>query len=153
MSIVKDFRKIDIGLKVGVLTVLFQMPFFFISLYLFKKTLIERIATAAFSDIDFYFLLCLCFCFSLTWFFMNVALAFIVIDLADNLTESTSDNHEKYMVTMTQSIAYLSCAIVLSYYFNLTFNLFLFWAYSYMVFRIFWVIVGQAINWFRNRNN
>jgi hypothetical protein len=145
MSIIKDFNGLHIGLKTAVLTIICQMPFFFISCYLFKHDLINDISTYPLTDMVFYFLISLCFCFSLTWFFMNVGLTFLIITFTNKIIKTESEPHELYIASMIYSIFYLSLAIILSYYFDLTFKSFLFGAYSYMGFRILWVLVWTLI--------
>jgi hypothetical protein len=145
MSLVKDFNELHIGLKTAVLTILCQMPFFFIASYLFKHDLITRISNYPIADMDFWFLICLSFCLSLTWFFMNVGLTSLLIALADRITKTDSEPHEVYIGSMIYSIGYLSLAIIISYKYSLTFNSFLVWAYLYICFRILWTLIWTYI--------
>lgn len=94
---------------------------------------------------DFYFLISLCFCFSFTWFFMNVALTFVTVYLADRLFKGNAQPHEIYIASMIYSIVYLGCAIILNYNLHYDFNHFLFYAYSFIVFRIIWVLIWTVI--------
>jgi len=145
MSIIKHFNELHIGLKTCILTIVCQMPFFFIASFLFKHNLIDNISSYPLIDMDFWFLISLCFCFSLTWFLMNVALTFSAISFADKMTKTDSEPHELYIASMMYSLFYLSISIVISYYFNLTFNSFLLWAYSYITARVGWIILWTLI--------
>jgi hypothetical protein len=136
MSVFKDFSELHIGLKTAIITVLCQMPFFFISLYLFRYDLVMKVSDRPFSDMDFWFLVCLTFCFALTWFFLNVAMTFILVALVDRITKIKSKPHEMYVASMIYSIVYLSIAIVISYRFKLSMVQFLFWSYSFILIRI-----------------
>jgi len=137
MSIIKDFKELHIGLKTSILTILCQMPFFFIAIFLFKYNLIVNISEYPLIDMDFWFLISLCFCFSLTWFFMNVALTFILIPIIDKISGSKpTELNNIYVGSMIISIFFLSISIIISYKFNLSFNCFLSISYLYIIFRI-----------------
>lgn len=143
---IKDFNDLHIGLRTGILTILCQIPFFFISIFLFKKEIIEKISDFPLSDMDFYFLISICFCLSLTWFFMNVALSFIVFKIVDKVENSESELSEIYTASLIYSIFYLGALIIISKYLNLTFYWFLITAYLFILFRIIVVLIAAKLS-------
>ena len=140
MTLVKDFNDLHIGIKSAFLTILSQMPFFFIATYLFRHDIIVRVSQKPFVDMNFYFLLSILFCFSLTWFFMNVALSYLTLNFVDSIIKSAFSPSELYISTMVQSVLYISAIICLSYFFKWTFICFISIAYGYILFRITWVL-------------
>lgn len=128
MSYIKDFKELHISEKAAVLTIICQMPFFFIAIYLFNHTIIENIDSSyMFQDIDFYYLLAVCFVFSLTWFFINIAGA----SLRTKLNGNESKAHEFYLSSFVISIFYLSFSIVLALCKNPSFAGFISAVYSF----------------------
>jgi len=141
MTLIKDFDKLHIGLKTGSLTILGQVPFFFVSLYLFKKSIIERIDNTYFiSDLDFYFVICVCFALSLTWFLMNLGLTGIVVYYVDKWMGIQSELQDVYIMTFIYSIGYVSAAILINYYCDAEFITLILWMYGFIVARILWAI-------------
>jgi len=136
MSIVKDINELHIGVKSSILTVLCQMPFFFISIFLLKHELVDNISSNILSDMNFYYLLSLCFCFSLTWFSLS---------LADTLAKTTSEPHELYIASLLQSIVYLCIVIAVSYFIKANFRQFIGWSYTYIIFRVVWVFISMLV--------
>jgi len=145
MSIVKDINELHIGVKSSILTVLCQMPFFFISIFLLKHELVDNISSNILSDMNFYYLLSLCFCFSLTWFFINIILVFLSLSLADTLAKTTSEPHELYIASLLQSIVYLCIVIAVSYFIKANFRQFIGWSYTYIIFRVVWVFISMLV--------
>lgn len=145
MSIIKDFKELHIGLRTTFMTILCQMPFFFVAIFLFKHNLIDKISIYPLIDMDFWFLISLCFCFSLTWFLMNVSLTFLVVAFADKVSKTDSEPYELYIASMIYSIIYLSLAIILNYYLHYDFNNFLLYSYSFILARIVWVVFWTFI--------
>ena len=143
MSAVKDFNELHIGIKSTMMTVAFQIPFFFIAIFLFRHNLIDKIDTSLLTDLDFYFLLSLCFCFSTTWFILNIVSAWLILSVVDKIMKTNSEPHELYVTSMIYSLVYLSGTIVLAYTFNWTFNGFLSFAYCFIFIRIVCTIIGD----------
>jgi hypothetical protein len=141
MSIIKDFDELNIGFKTTVLTIICQMPFFYVAVYLFKHNLIYNVSSSPFADLNFYFLIAICFCFSITWFLVNIALSFLAINFMDKLTKTDSDAKDTYVATMIYSIVYLCAAIIVSYIFSFSFYTFLIAAYSYIIVRILLILI------------
>gem|GEM_PF-6799967 len=69
--------KTHITFKIAITNIFMLMPFFFVSIFLFHPTLIEKINAPLLSDLYFWFLLCLCFCLSLLSFYVNLVLSII----------------------------------------------------------------------------
>jgi hypothetical protein len=146
MSFIQEFSKWHIGLKASVLTIAAQMPFFFISIYLFKRELIERV-TSFLTDMDLYFIISIAFCFSLTWFFMNVVLTLFATFVGDKMTKSKSDSKDIFYLSSIYSIGYLCLAIALNYKLHFSFQKFIFLAYSFLIFRILWLSLASLLVW------
>jgi hypothetical protein len=141
MSWIDDFSKLPITLKSIVASVCICMPFWFISIYLFNKSL--------FNTNDYPLLLSFCFCFSLTWYFINIIFAAAAIGFMEKIKdEEEVDGDVIFIVSGIISIIYLCAAIVLSYWHEISFNYFLLFAYSYIVFRIILLTIIHFI--FRN---
>ncbi|MDH4472287.1 MAG: hypothetical protein QE487_06745 [Fluviicola sp.] len=83
MSLIKDFENLNIGTKGIILNILSTVPFFFIIVYLFNKTLISKVEQTPFSDIDFYYIIAVCFSLALLWFLMNFLLAILSLDMIE----------------------------------------------------------------------
>ena len=145
MSIIKDFKELHIGLRTSVLTILCQMLFFFVAIFLFKHNLIDNISIYPLIDMDFWFLISLCFCFSLTWFLMNISLTFLIVAFVNKVSKTDSEPHELYIASMIYSMVYLSGAIILNYNLHYNFNHFLFYSYSFVFIRIIWIIFWTFI--------
>ncbi len=142
MGAIKEFKELNIGIKTTILTILSQIPFFFISVYLFKHELIDKIGSKLLSDIDLYFLVSICFGFSLIWFFVNVILTMLIADYRDKHDKVKTKTETVYVLTMIYSIGYLSIAIIVNYYYlKSSFHCFLAYAFSFIVVKIIWTYV------------
>lgn len=139
MSLIQDFEKLHITVKTSALTILSQMPFFFVAIYLFNEKLIKKIGNNPFYDVDFFFLISLCFCLSLTWFSMNLILTFIVFELGDLLENDTTKIDDIFKSSVIYSIGYLSVAIAINFQIKMSFFYFLLLAYSFIIFRMLYV--------------
>lgn len=139
MSLIQDFEKLHITVKTSALTILSQMPFFFIAIYLFNKKLIKNIGDNPFYDVDFFFLISVSFCLSLTWFAMNLILTFIAFQFGDLLENDSTQLDDIFKSSVIYSIGYLSVAIAINYKIQMSFFYFILLAYSFIVFRIIYV--------------
>jgi len=125
MSLIHYFDKLHITVKSSVLTILGQMPFFFVSVYLFKNKLVNSLSENLFYDIDFLFIISLCFCLSLTWFSMNLILTFISFKFGDYLYNDDTKIDDIFKISTIYSIGYLSIAIFINYKIGFSFFWFL----------------------------
>jgi hypothetical protein len=141
MGLLNDFDKLHITSKSTALTILGQIPFFFISIYLFSHDLINLIGENPFCDMDFIFVLALCFCLSLTWYAMNLVLTSFAFNLGDCIEDDTSTIDDVFKVSVIYSIAYLSIAIFVNYKLQINFYYFLILAYGFLVIRMIYICV------------
>jgi len=95
MSYLQDFEKLHIGTKTTFLTILGTMPFFFISIYLFKPEMIQIIEGNPLTNIHFYFLLSLCLVISVLWFLMNLILGLQATDYIVEIDKKKKKNENK----------------------------------------------------------
>jgi hypothetical protein len=140
MSFVKDFKELHIGLRTTIITIICQIPFFFVSIYLLRYDLIGKVSMPFIASLDFYFIVCLCFCFSVIWFFINVASTWFAIVIAEKITKVDSEPHELYIASMIYSIMYLAIIMVDAISCGWGFIKFLYWAYGFIIFRLIWAV-------------
>ncbi len=145
MSLINDFEKLHISTKTSFLTIFSQIPLFFISVYLFKIDLIQKIGNFPLSDMDFWFLASLCFGLSLTWFSANLILSFIIFTVGDELYNNEQDIEGIFKSCVLYSIIYLSFSILINYKINLGFYNYMLCVYGFILFRIIWVLIAYAI--------
>lgn len=74
MNYLHDFEKLHISTKTSVLTILGTIPFFYISIYLFKPEMIQIIEGNPFTNFHFYYLISVCLVLSVMWYLMNLIL-------------------------------------------------------------------------------
>jgi hypothetical protein len=139
MSLIQYFENLHVTIKSTIITVLGQMPFFFVAIYLFKHSLIDLISEYPFSDIDFLFVASICFCLSITWFAMNVILTLIVFKFGDYIYKDETEIDNVFKLSMWYSIGYLSIAIFINFKLKFDFFWFLVFAYGFIVFRLIYV--------------
>ncbi|WP_100613092.1 hypothetical protein [Confluentibacter lentus] len=139
MSLIQDFEKLHITIKSSSLIILGQMPFFFVSIYLFNNRLIELVGEYPLYDLDFFYILSLCFCLSVTWFAMNLVLTFISFKFGDALFKDETDIGDIFKSSVIYSIGYLSVAIFINFKINFNFFNFLIIAYGFIVFRMIYI--------------
>lgn len=65
MSWSKTLNKLDLNVKISLLKIIAQIPFFFVAMYLFNQNLILKISQNIFTDVHFWFLFSACFCLSI----------------------------------------------------------------------------------------
>lgn len=153
MSIIQDFEKLHITYKTTALTILAQMPLFFISIYLFCPQLILKVNGERIFDMDFIFIVCICFSLSLTWFFMNVISAFIIMDKLGSLLDDYLSIDDVFKTGTMYSISYLSLGIFINYKAGLGFYYFLLIAYSFIVVRALYVFIAYWIYTKKRKKN
>ena len=145
MNFFQYFEKLHITVKSAVLTILGQIPFFFVSIYLFKHDLINLVGAYPLTDMDFLFIIGLCFCLSITWYAMNLILSLIAcIYVDDILNQPTTDFGDVFNLGTIYSLGYLSIAILINFKCKISFFWFLIFAYGFIVIRLVWI----GIVWF-----
>lgn len=97
MNYLHDFEKLHISTKTSVLTILGTLPFFYISVYLFKPDMIHIIKGNPFANFHFYYLISVCLVLSVMWYLMNLILGFRLVEYAVKKNEKTNQekNHTK----------------------------------------------------------
>ncbi len=130
MSWSEEFGKLPITVKGMVASVAVCMPFWFVAIYLFDKPL--------FNTKDYPIIVSFCFCFSLTWYFINIVFAALIAHFVD---EGNEDLDGILISGGIASILYLCATIVICYYYKDSFTRFLFYAYSYIIVRMFLLIL------------
>lgn len=117
----EGFEKLHIGLKSAVISVLCYIPFFFVAIYLMKKSLIDRIANESFlSDLDFWFLMAVCIALSIVWYFITL-LASIFIVHGNTIDMKNLDDSLVYIFATVVSLVSLSAQIFFYYNSGLSF--------------------------------
>jgi hypothetical protein len=149
MSWISDFDRLKLTSKVILLYFVFVIPFFFISIYLFKPEMIEIIKGNPFVNLHFFFLISFCFALSISWF----GLVFIVSELTfsfakkvdlqkkDGIKEGLEFNIEDtFVLTFIYSICYIMLGIAINHYLlNWSFKLFLLGCVGFIFFRFIWI--------------
>jgi len=74
---IKDFESLHFSTKTIALTILSTIPFFFISIYLFKPEMISIIEGNPLINIHFYFLISVCLSLSIIWFGLILLISMI----------------------------------------------------------------------------
>lgn len=147
MSWISDFEKLKLTSKVIFLYFICIIPFFFISVYLFKPDMINIIQGNPLINIHFYFLLAICFAISFSWFWMvylvsKLSMVFvekIVIKIEQKETDPYSIE-DLFILTFIYSIAYIILAITLNQYLiHWDLKFFLIGCLSFVLFRLIWI--------------
>jgi hypothetical protein len=147
MSWISDFEKLKLTSKVIFLYFICIIPFFFISVYLFKPDMINIIKGNPLINIHFYFLLAICFAISFSWFWMvylvsKLSMVFvekIVIKIEQKETDPYSIE-DLFILTFIYSIAYIILAITLNQYLiHWDLKFFLIGCLSFVLFRLIWI--------------
>jgi len=147
MTYIEEFNKLHPTIKGTVIIILFLMPFFCVSIYLLFPFLFTN-------SVLFYIPICFCFCFSVTWYLMNVGLSVFIVKFIYKIKKEKIEIEEMFLITGIMSIAYLSIIIVICYLCSLRLLYFLIIAYSYILFRIIWVLTMTPIfSWIIAKNN
>ena len=141
MRLIEYFENLHVTVKSSVITIIGQMPFFFIAIYLFKHDLINLVGKNLLSDMNFLFLISICFCLSITWYAMNLILTLIVFKFGDYLYHDETEIDDVFKLSIWYSIGYLSIAIFINY--KLQFNLFWFlvFAYGFIFLRLIYIAI------------
>jgi hypothetical protein len=147
MSWISDFERLKLTSKVIFLYFICIIPFFFISVYLFKPEMINIIQGNPLINIHFYFLLAICFALGFSWFWMvylvsKLSMVFvekIVVKNEQNQTEVYSIG-DLFILTFIYSMAYIIFAITLNHYLiHWDLKLFLIGCFSFVLFRLIWI--------------
>lgn len=147
MSFIKDFSELNLSAKTSIITVIGQLPFFFVAVYLFDKNLISRVGVSPLTDMDLWFIFSLCFCLSATWFVMNVLSATLIISMMEKYSKATEEveNDFFFVAGTIYSIGYLSLIIVVNYFGNWSFAFFIGGSFSFIVVRTLYTFIALKI--------
>lgn len=147
MSWISDFDKLKLTSKVIFLYFICIIPFFFISIYLFKPEMINLIQGNPLINIHFYFLFATCFALSFSWFWMvylvsELSMFFVnkIFLKSENIKTDRYGIEDLFILTFIYSIAYIILAIILNHYiFHRGFNFFVIGCSSFILFRLIWI--------------
>ncbi|UUC45572.1 hypothetical protein [Flavobacterium cerinum] len=149
----EDFNKLELTYKAAFLTIVSAMPSFFVSIYLFKPSLIGLVGDNPFSDIDFYFIISLCFCLSLTWFMLTLFYTQLLFDYLDK-TENNgkpSEIKDVFRANTIIAVIYLNILILVNYIIKYDFIYFVIGAYSYILFLVLKIIIAKIYSYLRKK--
>jgi hypothetical protein len=132
MSWISDFDKLKSSTKLILASFVSIFPFFFISVYLFNPSMVDRVQGNPLLNIHFYFLLSVCFVLSFIWFWLVFFLSELALLIWDKLVAEDLCNQEdndrspeyskrysvkdSFIITMIYSVIYLGLAILINNY-------------------------------------
>ena len=128
MSWIKDIEELPTIKKAFVISIPIVTPFWFLSIFLFQHKF--------FLENDFYVIAIFSFCLTIIWYLINFLLSFIIAYFFDKNT----DMEAQLVACGAYSIGYLSMTIFISYLLKLEFNTFFYLCFSFILFRILWVL-------------
>ncbi len=149
----QEFNKLELTYKAAFLTIVSVMPSFFVSIYLFRPSLISLVSDNPFSDIDFYFIISLCFCLSLTWFMLTLFytnLLFEYLDKAENKGHQ-SEIKDVFRANTIIAVIYLNILILVNYKLKYDFVYFIIGSYSYILFLVLRIVVAKIYSYLRKK--
>lgn len=149
----QEFNKLELTYKAAFLTIVSAMPSFFVSIYLFRPSLISLVSDNPFSDIDFFFIISLCFCLSLTWFMLTLfytKLLFEYLDKTENEGRQ-SEIKDVFRANTIIAVIYLNILILVNYKLKYDFIYFVIGAYLYILLLALKIITAKIYSYLRKK--
>lgn len=156
MGVFEDFSKLHISIKSVVLSIISIFPFYFISLYLFQKSLINPYLGTLFyiNDFKVLFIFSICLSLSLAWVVSNVCLSVAISYFAEKMTDEQHDEEVPFILTFIYSLFYLGSCIIVNYMIVKTsFINFVFLSYIFLIVRFLWTFVWYQYWKVKHKNN
>jgi hypothetical protein len=135
MSWINDFQKLPVTIRNITLSLAGNIPFWLVAIYMLKQDF--------YAYKDYIAIFAFVLCFSITWYFLNLLSSLLAIHIIENnIHDEISDSDDIDTGEIAQisagivSILYLCIAILIAYFWDLSFTKFLIIAYSYVIFNI-----------------
>ncbi|MFH2141093.1 MAG: hypothetical protein ABIJ97_01625 [Bacteroidota bacterium] len=148
MSWINDIDKLSIVKKSFVISIPILMPFWYLSIYLFHYSFFQ-------SSNQFYIPFVLTFCLAFCWYLLNIIATNMALDIQAKIFKREESNLEDVLLASSiVSIGYLCLLMLINYFIDCNFIIFIFACFAYIVFKTLWTIVSSYILlWFRNKKN